>query len=123
MGEIQKKIDSSKIFSLAYVDVDNFKPYNDRYGFVRGDEVLRMLSRLITSVILDLNLPESFVGHIGGDDFVFILPPARADEACKQILKNFNLIVRTFYDEQDRVRGSIESKNIAWFKVFIKDVR
>ena len=111
MSEIQKRIDQKKIFSLAYIDIDNFKPYNDRYGFARGDEVLRMLSRLITSVVLDLKSPESFVGHVGGDDYVFIVPPQKEDEACKQILKNFNLIVRNFYDEQDRVRGQIESKN------------
>lgn len=111
MREIQKRIDQKKIFSLAYIDIDNFKPYNDRYGFARGDEVLRMLSRLITSVILDLNSTESFVGHVGGDDYVFIVPPQKEDEACNQILKNFNLIVRNFYDEQDRIRGQIESKN------------
>ncbi len=111
MSDIQKRLDNNNIFSLTYVDVDNFKPFNDRYGFVRGDEVLRMLSRLITSVVLDLREPDSFIGHIGGDDFVFIVPPARVDEACTQILKNFNIIIRTFYDEEDRVRGFIESKN------------
>lgn len=111
MSDIQKRLDNSNIFSLSYVDVDNFKPFNDRYGFVRGDEVLRMLSRLITSVVLDLKEPDSFIGHIGGDDFVFIVSPSRVDEACIHILKNFNIIIQTFYDEEDRVRGFIESKN------------
>ena len=95
--------------NLYGVDIDNFKPFNDKYGFSRGDEVLRMSARLITSTIRNLNSPECYVGHIGGDDFVFIIPPHFTDQICQEIIKNFDLIIPTFYDEEDRIRGFIQS--------------
>ena len=109
LKEIQKRLDNNSSFSLAYVDIDLFKSYNDKYGFSRGDEILRMVARLLTNIIRGYNSPECFVGHIGGDDFVFIVPPHLADDTCKQIIKNFELIIPTFYDEEDRIRGYIDS--------------
>lgn len=107
--ETQYRLDNNQIFSFAYLDIDNFKSFNDKYGFSRGDEVLRMTARLLTSIIRSYNSPECYVGHIGGDDFVFIVPPQFIDEACTQMIKNFELIIPTFYDEEDRIRGQIKS--------------
>jgi diguanylate cyclase (GGDEF)-like protein len=109
--EIQKRIDSREKFALAYIDLDNFKAYNDKYGFSRGDEILRMTARIITNSIRELNRADVFIGHIGGDDYVFIVPPKIADEVCDKIIKYFDLIIPTFYDEDDRVRGYIDSNN------------
>ena len=109
LKEIQKRIDCDTKFSLAILDIDNFKSFNDKCGFSRGDEVLRMTARLLTNIIRGFNSSECYVGHVGGDDFVFIVPPSLADETCKQIIKNFDLIIPTFYDEEDRIRGYIDS--------------
>lgn len=111
--EVQKRIDLHKVFALGYIDVDNFKPYNDRYGFSRGDEILRMTGRLISNIITIRHPAGGFVGHIGGDDFVFILPLDDGDESlvevCKELIAKFDSIVPSFYDANERGQGFIES--------------
>jgi diguanylate cyclase (GGDEF)-like protein len=109
--EIQERIDSGSLFTIGYVDLDNFKSFNDRYGFLRGDEVIKVTARLVTNSVRKLHTLDAFVGHIGGDDFVFIVPPDRLDDVCQEVIGNFDLIVGDFYDEGDRTRGYIESTN------------
>ena len=111
MKEIQGKIDSGLPFAVAYVDLDNFKSYNDRYGFVRGDDILKMTARLLTNSIRQLDSTQAFVGHVGGDDFVFIVSPDQLDGACTEVIRNFDVIIGNFYDEEDRICGYIESTN------------
>ncbi|WP_319543013.1 diguanylate cyclase domain-containing protein [uncultured Pseudodesulfovibrio sp.] len=106
---IQQLIDSGEDFALAYCDLDYFKSYNDKYGFSRGDEVLMMSARIIVNTIRSYQGVQSFVGHVGGDDFVFILPPDLVEDACKRIIKAFDDIVPHFYDPEDRQRGNITS--------------
>ncbi|WFS64039.1 diguanylate cyclase [Pseudodesulfovibrio thermohalotolerans] len=106
---IQQLIDSGDDFALAYCDLDYFKSYNDKYGFSRGDEVLMMAARVIVNTIRSYQGVSSFVGHVGGDDFVFILPSDKAEDACKRIIKAFDQIVPHFYDPEDRKRGNITS--------------
>lgn len=105
----QSLIDSCQDFALAYCDVDHFKPFNDKYGFSRGDEVLMMTSRIILNSVKFLKPDFSFVGHVGGDDYVFIVPVELAEDACKSVLGAFDGIVPQFYDEEDRNRGGIVS--------------
>lgn len=108
--QIQRRLDSSnEVFALAYADLDYFKPYNDRYGFSRGDEVLKMIGRLILNTVKQKQAHGSFVGHIGGDDFVFIMDLEHIEETSGEIIDNFNKIIPTFYDPEDRARGFIES--------------
>ena len=107
--QVQARLDDGQQFSLAYADLDHFKPFNDYYGFSRGDEVLRMAGRLITNTVKGKQPEGSFVGHIGGDDFVFIMDPALVEEAAGEIIDAFDRIVPTFYDAEDREAGSIES--------------
>ncbi|HET6515446.1 MAG TPA: diguanylate cyclase [Thermodesulfovibrionales bacterium] len=107
--EIQRRLDTGAIFALSYTDIDYFKPFNDRYGFSRGDEVLRMTARLITNVMKMKAPSESFVGHIGGDDFVFIVPFENLDAVCTDLISNFDEIIQSFYDAEDREKGLIES--------------
>lgn len=111
MKEIQGQIDSGRPFAIGYVDLDYFKSYNDKYGFVRGDEILKMTARLLTNAIRKLDSPEAFVGHIGGDDFVFIVSPEQLDGACTEVIRNFDLLIGNFYDEEDRICGYIDSTN------------
>jgi PleD family two-component response regulator len=111
MRELQLRIDGKVHFSVGYVDLDNFKSYNDKYGFLRGDEIIKITARLLTNSVHKLHTDGSFVGHIGGDDFVFIVPPGLLDAVCNEIINNFDLVIGNFYDEGDRTRGFIDSTN------------
>jgi len=106
---IQDLIDRQEDFALAYIDLDHFKSFNDKYGFSRGDEVLLMTARVIVNSIRGFMSAGTFVGHVGGDDFVFIVPPEKAESACQQVIDNFDSIVPHFYDQEDRARGAIHS--------------
>ncbi len=107
--QIQRRLDSGEIFALAYADLDYFKPYNDKYGFSRGDEVLKMLGRLILNSVKEHQPHGGFVGHIGGDDFVYIMEFERIESASGKIADYFDRIIPTFYDPDDRAKGYIES--------------
>ena len=107
--KIQDLIDRREDFALAYIDLDHFKSFNDKYGFSRGDEVLLMTARVIVNSIRGFMGANTFVGHVGGDDFVFIVPPDKAESACQQVIDNFDSIVPHFYDQEDRARGAIHS--------------
>ena len=107
--EAERRLASGESFAIAYVDLDHFKAFNDRYGFARGDEVLRMTARILVNAIAGLNIPETYVGHVGGDDFLFITPCTAIERACEEIIRNFDVIVPNFYDGEDRRRGAIES--------------
>lgn len=112
LQRIQDLVDRREPFALGYVDLDHFKSFNDKYGFSRGDEVLMMTSRLIVNTVRDVIRDRrelSFVGHVGGDDFVFIVAEARAEEVCRRIIAAFDAIVRGFYDQSDRKAGGIRS--------------
>ncbi len=106
---IQQCIDREEDFALAYCDLDYFKSFNDKYGFSRGDEVLMMTARVIVNTIRAFAGVRSFVGHVGGDDFVFIMPPDLVEEACRRVVQTFDSIVPHFYDAEDRARESIVS--------------
>lgn len=107
--QIQHRLDKKEIFAVAYTDLDYFKPYNDKYGFSRGDEVLKMLGRLILNTVRQSQTHDSFVGHIGGDDFVFICSVDIVEDLSQEIINIFRQIVITFYDTDDRLRGFIDS--------------
>lgn len=106
---IQDLIDRKDDFALSYCDLDYFKSFNDKYGFSRGDEVLMMTARVIVNTIRGFTGIRTFVGHVGGDDFVFITPASIAEEACRRVVDAFDGIVPHFYDQDDRDRGSIVS--------------
>lgn len=106
---IQDLINAKQDFALGYVDLDNFKAFNDKYGFSRGDEVLMMTSRVIVNTVRRIADLQGFVGHVGGDDFVFIVPVQQAEGVCKKIIQNFESIVPNFYDPEDRSQGYIRS--------------
>lgn len=107
--ETTARIDGGQPFALAYLDIDNFKSFNDRYGYGRGDEVLVVACRILTTVVSELGGTEGFVGHVGGDDFVFMSRPDVIDAICETVIKRFDLVIPDFYDREDRARGSIES--------------
>ena len=111
LKSIQTMLEKREARAVAYVDIDNFKPYNDKYGFSRGDEVIRMVSRILVNVIQDYAGHEGFVGHIGGDDFVFMVPLEKIETICKEILTNFSALIPLFLDEADIEAGHFVSKD------------
>lgn len=107
--EAEARLQSGTPFCVGYLDLDHFKPFNDKYGFIRGDEVLRMTARVVVNAVRGVQRPDTYVGHIGGDDFVFILPSEVAPAVCEEIIRSFDLLISNFYDEEDRIRGAIHS--------------
>ena len=106
--ELRRRVDAQQPFALLYADLNQFKEYNDHYGFMRGDEVLRRLAEVIMEVVGELGDAETFVGHIGGDDFVVLTGLERYEEIAHQICARFDATVGTHYDPEDRKRGYIE---------------
>ena len=110
MQEIQNRLDSPDDFTICYVDLDNFKAFNDSYGFAAGDDLIRMTARILTNVVRKRDPEESFVGHIGGDDFIYIL--AKDEESCAaEIIEHFDLVSKSLLLEEDLARGSILVEN------------
>ncbi|MFA6263909.1 MAG: diguanylate cyclase [Candidatus Babeliales bacterium] len=97
--------------ALLYIDLDNFKAYNDHYGFQRGDMVLTATSRLIATIVNQNGTSSDFVGHLGGDDFVVITTPDRAETIAQHICVSFDALAPTFYEEHDRAYGGIVIRN------------
>jgi PleD family two-component response regulator len=109
--EIEKRIDSKQPFAVVYADLNNFKAYNDRYGFLRGDQVIKLAAQcLVGAAEAGGADAAAFVGHIGGDDFVAVLSPDRAEAVCKEVIAKFDSMVPDLYDEGDRKLGYIQGK-------------
>ena len=107
-GEIETSIQEGREFALVHGDLDNFKAFNDHYGFMRGDEVIRFCGRCLTEAAASLGIDTAFVGHIGGDDFVCMIPPEMAEPFCKEVIERFDDGILDLYDTQDALRGYIE---------------
>ncbi|WP_348945892.1 GGDEF domain-containing protein [Chitinibacter sp. FCG-7] len=95
-------------FTVVYADLDHFKPYNDVYGYARGDELLQCLGQLMQDHF-DAGL--DFVGHIGGDDFILLLRSPDWQQRCEQLLADFKLRIAAFFNEEDRQSGSYVAPN------------
>jgi diguanylate cyclase (GGDEF)-like protein len=109
--QIQSRLDRGMPFALAYADLDHFKPFNDKYGFSRGDEVIKITGRLMLNIVRNKSQRDIFVGHIGGDDFVCLMNPLWIEETCQEVIDAFDRIVPSFYDPEDREAGYIQSFN------------
>lgn len=109
--EIRRRLAGSEPFALLQIDIDHFKAFNDYYGYARGDQAIQMLARILTESAQRYGGPGSFVGHIGGDDFVVLTQPDAAETLGEQILEWFNTSSRELYDQEDRERGHVEVLN------------
>ena len=109
---IQHAIEDSlgKPRAVCYIDINNFKPYNDTYGFSRGDDVIRMVARIMANAVRESG-DNGFVGHVGGDDFVFIVPGEHAEGVCRTIIEHFTVIASDLFDEEDKARGHYRAKD------------
>ncbi len=109
-SEIMRQIDMGSQIAVCYADLDNFKAFNDYYGYYYGDKIIRLTSRVIKDVVFDL-CREGFVGHIAGDDFIYIIPPDDVDRICGKVLETFDRLIPYQYMEEDRERGFIQTVN------------
>jgi diguanylate cyclase (GGDEF)-like protein len=106
--EIENRIGTGAPFALVHCDLDNFKAFNDHYGFMRGDEVIRFCARCLGAATDEIGEMDAFVGHIGGDDFVALVTAERAEEYCKRVIDRFDDGILDYYDTADALRGYIE---------------
>ncbi|MDA3833233.1 MAG: diguanylate cyclase, partial [Spirochaetales bacterium] len=102
---IQDVIEKDEGYGVCYVDIDNFKPYNDRYGFSQGDDVILMVARIMVNVVEENSRDNSFVGHVGGDDFLFIVPEEKVKITCEKLLANFEVVRKMFLSAEDLKAG------------------
>ncbi len=109
--KIQEAIDQMCDVALIYTDLDNFKAYNDAYGFSAGDDVLLYNAEILNNVLRTVCQGDGFLGHIGGDDFVLVVPRDKVEEASQAIITNFDRGASAFYSEDDAQRGYIKSKD------------
>jgi len=107
---LKKRIDSGHLFAFCLVDLDNFKAYNDNYGYARGNQVIINTALIVEEAVKKHGTEESFFGHIGGDDFVVISSIDHYGDICRFIVERFDKTVETFYDCQDLRKGYIIRK-------------
>ncbi len=109
--EIKRRMESGASFAVCYADLDNFKEYNDRYSYNDGDRVIFLLSRILHDVVKGLCGATGFVGHIGGDDFIFIVPLEMVAPCAGEIISVFDTLISFQYSEQDRRAGYFFGKD------------
>lgn len=108
---ITKRMHSGEKFAVAYIDLDNFKAYNDKYGFMKGDEVILFSAQMIRDAVKFLGEGKDFIGHIGGDDFVIISTPEIIQKIGDEVIKQIDTGIGQFYSPEDRENGFIVTKD------------
>ena len=111
LREMSDRLKAMQEFACLYPDIDNFKSYNDHYGFIRGDDVIKTLASIILEVLEENFSPSHFAGHVGGDDFVILTDQSLAEDLASEIIHRFDQEVPALYDLVDRERGWIESED------------
>jgi GGDEF domain-containing protein len=109
--EIRRHLDTGEEFAVCYADLDHFKEFNDRYSYYDGDRVIYILSRILHDVVKGSLGPRGFVGHIGGDDFIFMAPLPEVNGVCTEIISVFDTLIPLQYNEQDRRAGYFFGKD------------
>lgn len=108
---INEHLDNKLDSTIFYIDLDHFKSYNDVYGFAKGDEIILFTKDLIKSVGTNLGIKRTFYGHIGGDDFIVIVPKKYALKYAKELIKQFDQKILNFYNEEDLKLKTITAKD------------
>jgi diguanylate cyclase (GGDEF)-like protein len=109
--EVTSRISKRLGFAVIYADLDNFKAYNDVYGYSNGDRIIVLTADIITDQVALFGNPDDFVGHVGGDDFIIVTTPDRAEPICRSVIAEFDEKVLNFYNAEDREMGVITTKN------------
>lgn len=108
---VKDRLQGNHLFSFAYLDINNFKSYNDKYGYVQGDGLILQTAHIISSVVKRFGNKSDFVGHIGGDDFVVITNPDKEEVIAKEIIKSFDNLIPLHYNKEDRGKGYIRAED------------
>lgn len=106
--EINRRLMAEQDFYVAYFDLNNFKPFNDYYGYAKGDAIIQLLGSILRNVV---NSDNNFIGHVGGDDFVVIFSDENWCQQCHEILERFSKEVTQFYSPSEIKEGGIWTKN------------
>jgi GGDEF domain-containing protein len=118
--DITERIRTGELFAVCYADLDHFKEFNDRYGYNEGDRVIRLLSRILRDIVKG-HSEEGFIGHIGGDDFIFTVNLEKMRVCCEEIIEVFDELIPYQYTEEDRRAGYFLGRdrrgNILWVPV------
>ena len=108
--EIERQVREHRPFAVLYVDLDNFKTYNDKFGFVRGDRLIQGTARMIQDAVM-ANAQDGFVGHVGGDDFVAVVEPEMAEDVAKRVCERFDQDRSLYYEDEDLERGFVRMED------------
>ena len=109
--ELGRRLTLGRPFAMLQVDIDYFKAFNDYYGYARGDQAIQALARILVESSHRFGGPATFIGHIGGDDFVVLTAPESAEALGEAIIAEFIVAVKTLYDAEDHERGFVEVRN------------
>jgi len=109
--ELQKRAANQRAFAFCCLDLHNLRAYNDHYGFAKTTGLIRQTGDLLHEIISKFGSDDDFLGHVPGDDFVFITAPESVDGVCYRTIAAFDRIMPLYYDQPDRIRGYIEAKD------------
>lgn len=110
-AELRRRLSTNEKFAVLYLDLDHFKAFNDVYGFTHGDEAIQLVASTSVDVARRRGTPQDFVGHIGGDDFLIVTLPDRAEEIAREIIDSFDRDIRKLYNANDLKQGYIETRD------------
>lgn len=108
--DFAERLSGGEKFAVCYADIDHFKEFNDRYGYHQGDRIILITSRILRDIVRAY-APTGFVGHIGGDDYIFSVPLDKAKVCCEEILETFDTLMPLHYSVEDQERGSFRGKD------------
>jgi diguanylate cyclase (GGDEF)-like protein len=115
---LDKRIKTHTSFAFCLMDIDNFKAFNDQYGYAKGNQLIKSTAKIIQKTVSEFGTEEDFVGHIGGDDFVLISTPERCGKICDEVITDFDKNVSNFYNTEDNTRGYIVRENRQGIRTF-----
>jgi diguanylate cyclase (GGDEF)-like protein len=108
---MNKRISARVKIAFCLMDIDNFKAYNDHYGYAKGNELIQATADIISQAVADNGSEDDFIGHIGGDDFVVICTPDTSSSICQAVVDTYDKEIPGFYNAEDRKRGHIVGEN------------
>ena len=106
---ITQQLESGGQWALIYFDLDNFKAYNDTYGFVQGNYLIELMAQIAADCLREEGAPDDFLGHIGGDDFLIVTTPDRVVLLCEGVMRRWDAESRALYAPADLTRGTLEA--------------
>lgn len=109
--ELNQRLARGERLACCYIDIDNFKAFNDHYGFERGDECIRLVSDVLIEAVEQSGNAQDFLGHIGGDDFIVVTDNERVETLLDFVIERFDKRVKLLYSEKDQEQGWIEVLN------------